>query len=131
MYHWKASGWQMLGECAKGQGLLRKEGPPNIRYFVVKRSIVAIYALFEMLSWSFQQKSSFFGELSMKVSLLSESFRRAVQPKTNFYAICLCCENLQRHERTEGFCCVLRKPADPFPGCKAFDFILNQKQKGN
>ena len=35
----------------KGQGLLRKEGPPsNIRYFVAKLSIVVIYVPFEKLS---------------------------------------------------------------------------------
>ena len=34
----------------KGQGLLRKEGPPKISYFVAKLSIVSIYALFERLS---------------------------------------------------------------------------------
>ena len=39
----------------KGQGLLRKEGPPmgppsNMRYFVAKLSIIAIYVPFERLS---------------------------------------------------------------------------------
>ena len=61
--------------CPKGQGILPKEGPaPNIRYFVTKLSIVAIYVFFKgfrrafnkchpvsatkvivELSWSFQQ----------------------------------------------------------------------------
>ena len=65
----------------------------NIRYFVAKLSIVAIYALFEWPPQSFLQKSSYFGSvfnesqlafegLPTKVSLLSESplsdsFRRA------------------------------------------------------
>ena len=31
----------------KGQGLLRKEGPPTYAIFVAKLSIVAIYALYE------------------------------------------------------------------------------------
>ena len=39
------------------------KGRTNIRYFVAKLSIVAIYALFERLSSSFNENQSAFGEL--------------------------------------------------------------------
>ena len=41
-------------------GSSTKGRTPNIRYFVAKPSIVAIYALFEWLSQSFEQKPSCF-----------------------------------------------------------------------
>ena len=56
----------------KGQGLLRKEGPPNIGYFVAKLSIIAI-PLSESFRRAFVEPA--FGELLE--SPLSESFRRA------------------------------------------------------
>ena len=44
----------------KGQGLLRKEGPPKYANLVDKLSIVAIYALYERPPKSFLRKSSYF-----------------------------------------------------------------------
>ena len=44
----------------KRPGSSRKRRTPNIRYFVAKLSIVAIYTLFERLLESFQWKSSYF-----------------------------------------------------------------------
>ena len=58
--------------CMKAQGLLRKEGPPNIGYFVAKLSIIAI-PLSESFRRAFVEPA--FGELLE--SPLSESFRRA------------------------------------------------------
>ena len=63
-------------------GSSTKGRTPNIRYFVAKPSIVAIYALFERLSQGFQRKPSCFHrayyeshlafeELSTKAILLS------------------------------------------------------------
>ena len=63
-------------------GSSTKGRSPNIRYFVAKLSIVAIYALFERLSQGFQRKPSCFRrvfkeshlafvELSTKSILLS------------------------------------------------------------
>ena len=51
----------------KGQGFLWKEGPPT--YAILSQNffetIVAIYALSDMILWRFQQKSTFFEKLSM------------------------------------------------------------------
>ena len=59
------------------EAALPKGRTPNICYcFVAKHSIVAIYAFFERILWSFKQKSSCFDELSMKASLVSESFQQ-------------------------------------------------------
>ena len=66
---------ERLGSSTKGR-------TPNIRYFVAKLSIVAIYSLFERLSQGFQRKPSWFHrayyeshlafeELSTKAILLS------------------------------------------------------------
>ena len=75
---------------------------PQIRYFVAKLSIVAIYALFERPPQSFLRKSSCFGSvfnesqlafegLSTKVSLLSESFWRAHFQRGTFEGTSLLC----------------------------------------
>ena len=68
-------------------GSSTKGRTPNIRYFVAKLSIVAIYTFFERLSQGFEQKSSCFRrafneshpafeELSTKAILLSYSSQR-------------------------------------------------------
>ena len=79
--------------CMGWSGSSTKGRTPNIRYFVAKLSIVAIYALYERPPKSFLRKSSYFESvfnesqlafegLPTKVSLvvfreLSESFQRA------------------------------------------------------
>ena len=66
----------------KGQGLLRKEGPPTYAILSQNNSIVVIYTLFERLSQDFQRKPSClrrafnksnpaFVDLSTKALLLS------------------------------------------------------------
>ena len=72
--HQGGRGWgSVIATLSQRAGSSPKGCTPNIYYFVAKRSIVAIYKLFERLSWSFQLKSSCFGELSIKVILLLES----------------------------------------------------------
>ena len=77
---YQPSGWQMLREqrSLKGQGLLRKEGPPT--YAILSRNLV-LSRFFERLSQGFRRKLSCFRrafnethpafvELSMKAILL-------------------------------------------------------------
>ena len=52
-------------------GTSTKGRTPNIRYFVAKLSIVAIYVLFERLSHGFNESHPAFAELSTKAILLS------------------------------------------------------------
>ena len=59
------------GKTGKRSGSYTKGRTPNIRYFVAKLSIVAIYMFFERLSQGFQRKPSCFRELSTKAILLS------------------------------------------------------------
>ena len=85
----------------KGQGLLRKEGPPNIGYFVAKLSIIAI-PLSESFRRAFVEPA--FGELLE--SPLSESFRRAFREPSSS----LLSESLWRafEELSESFLCVFK-----------------------
>ena len=56
-------------------GSSTKGRTPNIRYFVAKPSIVAIYVLFVRLSQGFQRHPAFI-ELTTKAILLSKSFQQ-------------------------------------------------------
>ena len=51
-------------------GSFRKGRTPNIRYFVTKLSIVAIYVLFERLYRAFNESHPAFVELSTKDILI-------------------------------------------------------------
>ena len=52
-------------------GSSTKGRTPNIRYFVAKLTTVAIYVLFEGFLRALDESHPAFGELSMKVILLS------------------------------------------------------------
>ena len=65
-------------QCTKGQGLLRREGPPNIRYFIAKLGIVAIYAVWKGRYRAFYKSHPALGMFSTKVSLLLKGFQQKV-----------------------------------------------------
>ena len=88
-----APGWQGLGK--RGSGAVQKgrvfptygKDPPHLQYFVVKRSIVTIYALFE--------------------SLLSESFQRGfVEVSESLHS-----SKGKFVKRAGGFCCAVHNNA--------------------
>ena len=95
--------------CTKGQGLLRKEGPP-ICPILLRNLVLSRFTRFlKGHHRAFYESHPALGVFSTKVSLLLKGFQQKSACFRRNLQIC----KYAFYESSEGFCCSARKPANP------------------